>query len=101
MPRGNITPVLLRAGTQVIGSPTALAGVPTASQVTLAWAASPDAETYHLYRDGVHLIDIAAPTVTHIDLGLTTATTYAYRISVTDTEGRTSNVSAPVDVTTL
>ena len=71
------------------------------TQINLSWTASTDAvgvTGYKIYRGGVQ---IATTTGTsYSDSGLTSATTYSYRISAYDAAGNTSAQTAAVSATT-
>jgi hypothetical protein len=75
------------------------------SQVNVAWGASTDAggpglKGYNLYRNGVYLRQIPAPTTSAADTGLSASTAYAYAVSAVDTTGRESTRASAPGVTT-
>ena len=89
--------------------PTGLAATAVGSnQVTLTWGASTDSGThasgvkgYNVYRGGVFLMQVAAPSTSATNTGLTPATTYTYAVSAVDNAYNESAKSSPVSVTTL
>ncbi len=106
--QASATPV---APTQPPAAPTGLIATGGNSQVSLSWAASSGATSYHLKRStttGGPYTQVSAPTTTSFtDTGLTNGTTYFYVVSALNTVGESANsaqVSAtpantPVDVT--
>ncbi len=60
------------------GAPTSLVSAPGDGQVTLAWAATPSATSYQVFRGGV-LVGSPA-TTSYIDTGLTNGTAYSYTV---------------------
>lgn len=60
---------------------------PTTSTVTLAWNPSPTADgvtTYLVYRNGLFIANVAAPTTTFTDTGLAADTAYTYVVRARD-----------------
>ncbi len=111
-PAYSITEYVIPAGSAQATPPSA-PGTPTASaigsdHVTLAWpAATPGTAPLADYRvytgdpaTTAPLATVAAPATTATLTGLTPATTYTLRVVATDTAGRSSPPSAPVQVTT-
>jgi fibronectin type 3 domain-containing protein len=106
--QASATPV---APTQPPAAPTGLIATGGNAQVSLSWAASSGATSYHLKRStttGGPYTQVSAPTTTSFtDTGLTNGTTYFYVVSALNTVGESANsaqVSAtpantPVDVT--
>jgi chitodextrinase len=88
------------------GTPTASG--PTATQITLSWAASTDnirVIGYDIHRalgasGGTFAPVGTATATTFTDTGLTGGTTYRYRVRARDLAGNASPFSAPVTVTT-
>src|SRR5207253_1625992 len=74
-------------------------------QVNLAWNASTDSggsglSSYRLYRGGVLVKQVVAPTTSASDVGLFGATPYSYAVSAVDKAGNESVKSVPANVTT-
>lgn len=81
--------------------PTNVVGHPMETGIHLMWKASSDnvgVVKYDIYRDG-KLVG-SSTTNSHMDEGLTQATTYSYTIVAVDGAGNRSNASAPIRVTT-
>ncbi len=83
--------------------PTSLSATQTGSnQVTVRWKASTDnvkVQQYRVYRNGVLVKHVGAPTTTYIDNNVLKNTAYAYRVAAVDTAGHVSALSASVSVT--
>lgn len=71
-----------RARRRYISTPTNLVLTPTDVQVTLDWTASQGLSItgYKILRDGVEIDEVAHPTVTYVDTGLSPSTQYTYTI---------------------
>jgi PKD repeat protein len=88
------------------GVPTITSAVAAScSQANLAWTAVTDTggsglAGYNLYRNGVFIRRIAAPTTSNSDTGLAASQTYSYAVSAIDNAGNQSPKSAAVNVTT-
>ena len=75
----------------------------SATQVNVAWTASTDnvaVTAYQVFRNGVFLVTVNAPTLTYSDTGLVSATLYTYTVAACDAAGNCSAQTAPVAVTT-
>lgn len=76
----------------------------TDKKVVLAWNApadSSDVATYRVFRDGIALVDVAAPQLTFTDYGVAPETRYSYTVAAINVNGNASNTSNPVVVNTL
>lgn len=86
----------------VPGSVTATAN--SATQITVAWAASTDATgvaSYRVRRGGVDITGATAVTgLSFVDTGLTTGTLYSYTVSAVDAAGNRSAESTAATATT-
>ncbi|MBI3044835.1 MAG: fibronectin type III domain-containing protein [Betaproteobacteria bacterium] len=74
------------------------------SQINLAWTASTDnvaVTAYRVFRGGVFLTTVNAPTVTYSNTGLTNATNYTYTVSACDASLNCSAQSASANATTF
>jgi chitodextrinase len=84
------------ADTTAPSVPTGLATTQiTASAVSLTWTAATDnvaVTKYSVFRDGVKLADVNAPTVTFTDSTVTPQTSYSYTVTASDAA---ANQSAP------
>jgi fibronectin type 3 domain-containing protein len=93
------TPV---ASATVPAAPTGLSGSAGSAQVSLTWAATTGATSYHVKRatqNGGPYTQIAAPTsASYIDTSLTNGTTYYYVVSALNSNGESTN-SAQVAAT--
>lgn len=73
----------------------------TATSANLSWTAVTDSrgvKNYEVYKDG---IKVASPTTaTYVASGLTTATTYKFKVKVVTTDDMTSDFSTELSVTT-
>jgi hypothetical protein len=92
----------LRIDTSAPTAPTGVnASAMSTSSVETSWTPSTDAisgvASYGVYRDGVLITTVSAPT--YIDTGLTAGQTYTYRIVAYDAAGNVSAQSAPASVT--
>nr|WSX74966.1 cellulose binding domain-containing protein [Streptomyces sp. NBC_00899] len=111
-PAYSITEYVIPAGSSQATAPSA-PGTPAASatgsdRVTLTWAAATPGSAplagYRVYAGDpgttAPLATVTAPATTATVTGLAPATTYAFRVVATDTTGRSSPPSEPVQVTT-
>ena len=84
-------------------TPTGLsAAVVSSTQINLSWNASTDnvgVAGYKVYRDGV--LTAITTTTSHSDTGLSTSTSYTYRILAYDSRGNISVQSAAVSAATI
>jgi hypothetical protein len=74
----------------------------TSTTISLSWAPSTDpagVAGYNIYRNGVQVGASTLPTFT--DSGLVGATSYLYAVSAYDSEGNTSQPSAPFSASTI
>jgi fibronectin type 3 domain-containing protein len=78
-------------------APTGLQATPGNTQVSLVWAASAGATSYHVKRattNGGPYTQVSAPTGTNFtDLGLTNGTAYYYVVSALNSAGESANSS--------
>ena len=76
-------------------APSGLSATPGNAQVTLSWASSSGAASYHVKRSttsGGPYIQVAAPTATsYVDSSLTNGTKYFYVISALNSAGESAN----------
>ncbi|UCC71572.1 MAG: right-handed parallel beta-helix repeat-containing protein [Gemmatimonadota bacterium] len=75
----------------------------TETTVSISWGASTDnvgVTEYRVFRDGVEVGTVAAPTTSFTDTGLAPATTYAYHVTALDAAGNESPASGTLEVTT-
>jgi hypothetical protein len=88
------------ADTSAPSMPTNLAGTAASSTaIRLTWTASTDnvgVTGYRIYRDSTQVGTAASATYT--DIGLTTGTTYSYRVVAVDAAGNISSFSAAASV---
>jgi hypothetical protein len=82
-------------------APTPTATAITATGVTLNWAPVAGATGYAVYRNGVLLPAVVGVATSRAITGLTTATSYNFRISYRNAAGVLSAPSAAFTVTTL
>jgi chitodextrinase len=71
--------------------------------IQVTWSAATDnvsVASYDVFRDGVLLVSVDAPTVSYDDATVQPSTTYSYTVRARDTSGNVSEPSAPGDVTT-
>ncbi|MFM8818213.1 MAG: fibronectin type III domain-containing protein, partial [Phycisphaerales bacterium] len=94
------------ADTTPPAAPTGLGATAGDGSVSLAWAASAEADLagYRVYRslDGVKFAEVTAGLLgvpTYADAGLVNGTTYTYVVRAQDTAGNVSGASAPVSAT--
>lgn len=84
--------------------PTNLAATSTVpTEVDLSWTASTDAVGvlgYQVWRNGLLLNAVLAPTVSYADTNVTAGTTYSYTVRAYDAAGNFSAQTAAVQVTT-
>ncbi|WP_339670695.1 fibronectin type III domain-containing protein [Dasania marina] len=53
----------------------------SSSQIDLSWsAAAGNVDSYHVYRDGVNVANVSAPTVSYSNTGLSSGTDYSYTV---------------------
>jgi hypothetical protein len=71
----------------------------SASQINLAWTASPRAASYRVYRAGVFLIGQSG--VSYSDSGLSASTQYSYAVSCVGADGQEGPASSAASATTL
>jgi chitodextrinase len=77
----------------------------TSTTIALSWAVSTDSggsglDKYWVWRDGVNVATVTAPTASDTDPGLTPSTAYSYQVSAWDKAGNQSALSAARSVTT-
>jgi len=73
----------------------------TATAVAITWTASTDnvgVKTYTVFRNGVKLADVAAPTTAYSDATVTAQTAYSYTVTATDAAGNVSPASTALAV---
>src|ERR1043166_6229240 len=102
----------LKSGTQGNGTDRKAPPVPTGltarasscSQVNLSWTASTDSNSgvgqYNVYRGGLFLVTIPAPTTSATDTNVTGSSTYSYAVLAVDKAGNASAKCTAVSVTT-
>src|SRR5207248_2313031 len=81
------------------------ASAATCSQINVGWSASTDTggsglARYDIYRNGVYLRSVLAPTTSVGDTGLAASTAYSYTLAAVDNVGNTSSVSGAASATT-
>lgn len=79
-------------------SPSTVTGTPTTSSILLSWPAATDdykVQSYQVYRNGVLVTTVPAPTLSYNDTGLSPWVTYAYKIVAVDPAGNVSTVNNP------
>jgi hypothetical protein len=72
-------------------------------KVSIAWNASTDdvgVTAYRVYRNGVLIATVAAPTTSYTDTTVAAETTYTYTVSAVDAAGNESAQSSGLTVTT-
>jgi chitodextrinase len=80
------------------------ASATSVSSIDVSWHASTDnngVTGYQVFRDGVKVADVAAPTTSFSDYGLNEHTTYAYTVRAVDLAGNRSAASQSASATTL
>jgi hypothetical protein len=88
--------------------PTGLAAAAgSSSQVNLSWTASTDTgpsasglKGYNVYRNGIFLEQVAAPSTSTSDVGLAPSTTNSYAVSAVDNAYNESALSSPASAAT-
>jgi len=84
-------------------APANLTATSTSSTVTLSWTPSPVADgvtTYLVYRNGVFIANVAAPTATYTDSGLPADTPFTYELRARDAASNLSTASNQVSIRT-
>lgn len=80
--------------------PAGVGGSSSASdRVTLTWGVVPGAYQYVVFRNGVEVGRVAAPTTRYTSAGLAPATSYVFQVAAVTMLGQ-GNLSGPVTVTT-
>ena len=77
----------------------------TAPSVILSWGASTDSidgvKSYDVYKNGLFLASVLAPTLTYTDTAVSGSSSYPYTVDAVDAAGNHSAQSAPVTGSTL
>ncbi|MGC8863202.1 MAG: fibronectin type III domain-containing protein [Armatimonadota bacterium] len=91
--------------TEPPSTPQNLVAVPSGTTfVDLSWDPSTDNEVvtgYNVYRNGVKVKFVSAPSTTYRDTGLAPGTAYSYQVSAMDASSNESGLSNVANVTTL
>jgi len=84
-------------------APANVTATSTSSTVTLSWTPSPVADgvtAYLVYRNGVFIANVAAPTATYTDSGLPADTPFTYELRARDAASNLSAASNQVSIRT-
>lgn len=78
----------------------------TASTISMKWTASTPVSpctiaNYHIYRNDQKVADLIGTVINFTDQGLNAATTYAYKITATDSSGNISSANPSLTATTV